>query len=180
MHLGRFLKEESVKLALESRLEPPPEPDNGEEVEEESEAVRARRHWRLKEAVLGELVELLDASGKVQNKKRLLEDMINRERKATTGVGRGIAIPHVRTIQTREFVMAVGIAPEGGLPFDAVDGEPVRLFICLAAPPFDDRTYLKVYRILGELFGQGDGALEDLLHAQVPGEVIRTLSRIQA
>ncbi len=164
MKLHRFLREPLVELDLQVA---PPEWEPGEE----PSRAQLRRH---KEGILQQLVELLDPSGQVVQKRRLLRDLVHRERKATTGIGLGIAIPHVRTQQVRSLVMAVAIS-RVGVEFDAVDAEPVQIFIATVAPPYDDRVYLKIYRALGELALSVPDLKERFLAADSAGEVIRLL-----
>ncbi|MFO0624247.1 MAG: PTS sugar transporter subunit IIA [Polyangiales bacterium] len=61
---------------------------------------------------------------------RVLKD---RERLASTGVGDEVAIPHGRLPGLQRVVGAVAVRPEG-LPFDAIDGRPVRIFVAILAP----------------------------------------------
>ncbi|MBI4612597.1 MAG: PTS sugar transporter subunit IIA [Planctomycetes bacterium] len=159
--LARFLKQESISLDVAPDLELP-------------EEMTARDLSRIKEEILGRLADLLCGTGKVANRSKLFQDLVNRERKATTAVGKGIAVPHVRTMQAREFTMAVGIAPRG-FPFGAPDGEPVRIFVAMVAPPYDDKLYLQVYQQLAQVFLE-EGALERILEAREAGEIIRILS----
>ena len=121
MNFRRFLRPESVRLEMRTRLEPegelPPDFAPGDR----------RNLARIQESVIEELAELLSKSGEVSNPSRLFRDLFNREKKAATSVGQGIAIPHVRTLQAKSFIMAFGRSAEG-LPFETPDGEPVRLF----------------------------------------------------
>jgi mannitol/fructose-specific phosphotransferase system IIA component (Ntr-type) len=73
--------------------------------------------------------------------------------------------------------MAVAIARGRGLDFDAVDGVPVRLFIGMVAPAYDDKFYLKVERDLASAFARGPELIEALLAAESAGELIRILAR---
>lgn len=164
MKLHRFLRETLVELDLHVAA---PDWDD----EEPPSQAAMRRH---KEAILAQLVTLLDRSDQVVNSHRLLRDMVNRERKATTGIGHNIAIPHVRTQQVRSLVMAVAIVRDG-VEFDAVDREPVHVFVTTVAPPYDDRLYLKIYRALGELALAVPDLCQRFLDADNPGEVIRLL-----
>ncbi len=127
-----------------------------------------------KEAILQELVDLLSLSGKISNSKKLFLDMRNRERKATTGIGSGVAVPHVRTRQAREFVMALARAPEG-VDFDAIDGGKVFLFLAMVSPPYEDRQYLRVYQKIGKIFSQEE-ILERILNSPTEHEIIRILA----
>jgi PTS system fructose-specific IIC component len=94
-----------------------------------------------------------------------------------TAVGGGVAFPHVRTLQVKSFVMAFGRSREG-LPFEAPDEEPVRLFFAMAAPPYDDRTYLKVYRSLAKLLLDPEHH-EQFLLAEEPSEILRALELVR-
>ena len=143
MHLLRFLDARCVRLAMRTEATPIPP--------EEGEGAMRRRVRHDLEAALGEIAELLDASGAVVNVSKLTRDLINRERKATTAILPGVAIPHVRTLQVRRFVMGLARPVGDGLPFGGPDGAPTRLFLPLVSPPYDDRTYLLVYRELAQL-----------------------------
>ena len=171
MRLNRYLKEDQIDLAFSPALPARPE-------DEDPDAPPGPRQlWAEKEAILDALVTLLEKSGNVSHRRKLLQDLLNRERKATTGLGSRIALPHVRTKETKGFCMAVGIVRAAeGLGFDAVDGEPVRIFIAMGAPAYDDRFYTKLERDLAQAFTHPD-LVDELLRASSPGEVIRILSR---
>ncbi|MBD3162753.1 MAG: hypothetical protein GF346_10235, partial [Candidatus Eisenbacteria bacterium] len=76
MNLARLLKPELIKLEMETT--PPVE-------EERDEIPRERYVWRIKEAVLGEIADLIAAGGRIGNRNRLFTDLLNREKKASTG-----------------------------------------------------------------------------------------------
>ena len=129
---------------------------------------------RLKERILAELVELMKKSGRVGNPSKLLTDMINRERKATTGIGHGIAIPHVRTMHAKQLIMAAALCPEG-IDFGAIDTQPVYFFLAMVAPKYADTLYLHLYKKIAKFF-RCDWALPLLLKAKNEHEVIHILS----
>ncbi|HEX3134832.1 MAG TPA: PTS sugar transporter subunit IIA [Planctomycetota bacterium] len=166
MNVLRFLHPECIKLDLETHP--------SEAVEGETDAQRDKRRQRDKDHVLEELADLFDRSGLVINRSKFLRDLTNRERKATTAVAPGIAIPHVRTLQVRAFVMGFARAPGEGIPFDSLDGEPTKLFFLLASPPYDDRTYLTVYRELAQLI-QDENTFAALHSVHVPQNVFNVL-----
>jgi mannitol/fructose-specific phosphotransferase system IIA component (Ntr-type) len=187
MRLHRFLKEEMIDLHFDPLAAPRAEADRFDserlQVEAEGEAEgdeepTKKQLWEQKVHILGGLVGLLDRSGKITNPKKCLTDLRNREAKASTALGSGIALPHVRTPQAKGFCMAIAVAAEPGLYFDAIDEEPVRLFIPMVAPAYDDKFYLKVERALAAAFADGDGFRDAILEAQTPGEVIHLLSGI--
>ncbi|MEZ0229676.1 MAG: PTS sugar transporter subunit IIA, partial [Planctomycetota bacterium] len=117
MRLNRFLKEDQVELAFSPALPARPE-------DEDPDAPPSPRQlWAEKEAILDALVSLLEKSGNVAHRRKLLADLLNRERRATTGLGSRVSLPHVRTKEAKGFAIAVAIVPsEEGLGFDAVDG----------------------------------------------------------
>ncbi|MEK7993125.1 MAG: PTS sugar transporter subunit IIA [Planctomycetota bacterium] len=88
---------------------------------------------RDKEAVIAELVDLLDADGLLSDRDAALQAVLTRERIQSTGTGAGIAIPHGKCRAVKELVMAVGIAREP-IEFRSVDGKPVTILILLISP----------------------------------------------
>lgn len=166
IRLTRWLKPPQVRLELKSR--PPEEPSE--------DASPRRLAWSVKESVLRELADLLDTSGRVVNATKLLTDLVNREKKASTAVGEGIAIPHVRSMQARSFAICFARSTPG-LEFESPDGAPVHFFFGVVAPPYDDRLYLEVYRSIGELM-RHEGTREALLEAKNEHEVIRVIGEL--
>ena len=88
---------------------------------------------RDKEAVITELVDLLDASGALQDRDVALDAVLTREGIQSTGTGAGIAIPHGKCNAVKEVVMAIGIAREP-IEFESIDGEPVKILFLLVSP----------------------------------------------
>lgn len=167
MDISRYLKPELIKLEMGTEIN----------VDPDSSLHPDKILWMRKEAILKELVDLLDKSGKVGNKRKLLIDLVNRERKATTGIGQGIAFPHVRTMQAKEFIMGLARS-KNGYDFDSLDHEPVHLFFVMAAPPYDDALYLKVFKALAEIL-RFDYFREELLNADSEHEIIRAVKRME-
>ena len=160
MNLSRLFKEEMIKLEMESVIEPPVEGNSNSK-------------WLLnsKETVLSELVDLLEVGARIGNRTKFLLDFVNREKQATTGIGYGIAIPHVRSLQAKEFMISFARSTEG-YHFGSLDGEPAHLFFAMAAPPYDDAFYLKVFKELAAVL-QYESVREELMNISSPGELIR-------
>jgi mannitol/fructose-specific phosphotransferase system IIA component (Ntr-type) len=166
MNLARLLRPELIKLEMETttppQSEPPLPPD--------------RYVWTIKEAVLGELAALVADGGRVGSQGKLFSDLVNREKKASTGLVHGIAIPHVRTIHAREMLFAFARSTPG-LEFDCLDGEPAHLFFVIVAPPYDDQQYLRIYKQMATAFHVTD-VREEFLRATDAGEVIRAMRQM--
>jgi len=167
MDISPHLKPELIKLEMETKIS----------IDPDSLLHPNKILWMRKEAILKELVDLLEISGKVGNKRKLLLDLINREKKATTGIGHGIALPHVRTMQAKEFIIGLARSREG-YDYDSLDKEPVHLFFVMAAPPYDDALYLKVFKALAEIL-RFDYFREELLNASSEYEIIRAVKRME-
>ena len=86
-----------------------------------------------KEAVIKELVDLLDASNLLIDKQQVYQAVITRESTKSTGIGFGIAIPHGKCSGVKELVMAIGISHKG-IDFQSIDGKPVHIVVLLVSP----------------------------------------------
>ena len=96
-----------------------------------------------KDACLVKLVDLMDASGKISDKKLYLDAVYAREEEGTTGVGNGIAIPHGRCSGVKEPGLAA-ITINGGVEYNALDSKPVDLAFLIAAPEGSGSVHLEI------------------------------------
>jgi len=165
VNILRYLDPACIQLELQSRPSEAPV--------DESPAHHERRLVSDKERILQELADVLDRSGKIVNPTKFYKDLVNRERKASTAIVPKIAIPHVRSMQAREFLIGFARSREG-LPFASVDNEPTHLFFMLASPPYEDRLYLRVYREFAEMI-RHDWIVDSFMDAENEQEVINIL-----
>ena len=168
MQISRYIDPKLISLEMETSFE-----------EEDADApeLTSKKLFARKELILSECVDLLDQSGNVCNRNKLLTDLVNRERKTSTAIGKGIAIPHVRSMQAREFI--IGICRSiPGYDFDSMDGKPVHLFVAMAAPPYDDNLYLRVFKALAEIFHCG-GFLDTVMEASIPYDIVRAVKELE-
>ncbi len=94
-----------------------------------------------KVGVLRELAELLGRDG--EDPSAIVEVLWAREQLASTGVGSGVAVPHGRLQGLGTIRAALGVHPRG-VAFDAVDGEPVQVFVAILAPEDRPSQHLKL------------------------------------
>ncbi len=87
-----------------------------------------------KKGVIEELVDLLNKAGKVKDKQKAIEGIMEREKKSSTGLEKGIAVPHAKTPAVKKLIMAIGISKKG-IDFNAIDGKKSYLFFLLLSPP---------------------------------------------
>ncbi len=103
-----------------------------------------------KNDALDQMVELMAASGKINDVDRYREGVYAREEESTTGIGDGIAIPHCKSDAVSRPGLAAMVVP-AGVGFDALDGQPVNLIFLIAAPDTEHNVHLDVLSKLSML-----------------------------
>ncbi len=130
-----------------------------------------------KEALIEELLDLLMATGRIRDlkaRKEALKAVLDREKRMSTGMQNGVAIPHGKTDVVDSLVAAFGIKREG-INFGSLDGKPSNIFVITLSP--DTRTGPHI-QFLAEICRQLDDARvrERILAAQSKDEVFDILS----
>jgi len=110
---------------------------------------------RQKAGALREVAELLGAGQCVANFDAFFQEILERERVSNTALGHDVAIPHARTEQCTEILIAVGRNTDG-IDFEAKDGQPVRLIFLIGTPKQMVTDYLRVVGNLARLLRQDD------------------------
>ncbi|MCK5598458.1 PTS sugar transporter subunit IIA [bacterium] len=72
-----------------------------------------------------------------------IEELLNRERQLSTGIGLGIAIPHARIDGIDDFILSIARVKEG-IPFESIDNKPVKALFLIAAPRSRQGDYIKL------------------------------------
>lgn len=99
-------------------------------------AIKPELESKDKEAVIRELAASLVASGDIMedSAESIIKAILKREELGSTGIGRGIAVPHTKHPSVEKLVGTVGVSIEG-VDFNSLDGESVHLFFLLVSPP---------------------------------------------
>ena len=108
------------------------------------EAVIAELKANDRDGVIAELVSALDKAGRLGkgNSKEITKAMIKREKEASTGMGKGIAVPHVKHPAVKKVVASIGLS-NTGIDFSALDKQPVYSVILLVSPTDDPDKHLQ-------------------------------------
>lgn len=168
VQITRYLRPEVVRLGMM----------NGHLDGIDLERDPAKEHARLKDEVVDELTDLFMATGQIRNRSKFHHDLVSRERKASTAIGKGLALPHVRSMQPRQFCMIFARSRDG-VEYASPDGEPVHLIFGMAAPSYDERMsneYLQIYKWIARCFKEEDWLPAALLQAEDEHEIIGILS----
>ncbi len=131
-----------------------------------------------KEEAIAELVELLVRSGAVQDREGVLNALLEREQKGTTGIGGGVAIPHAKHPEIDGVELAVGVS-EDGIEFDAADGELVYLVFLVVAEAHNPGPNVEVLASIGHLM-QMPGLYEKMVSAGGADDLIEAIREVEA
>jgi mannitol/fructose-specific phosphotransferase system IIA component (Ntr-type) len=96
-----------------------------------------------KSDVLEELIDVLATSPLVTDRKELREKIFERERTLSTGVGVGMAIPHVKIPSIKDFVVAIG-RTRSGINFESLDNQPTHIVVMIGCNNAQAGDFLKV------------------------------------
>ena len=136
------------------------------------EAVSLNLEAETKDDLLKELVSLLGLDEKAVA--ILFKTLKRRENLGSTGIGKGIAIPHCRSLVVNRLRLAYGRKPDG-IDFKAIDGAPVYNFFLIVAPPLEvSNQYLPVLGKIAQ-FAKDPEVPERLQQITASGEFLRLL-----
>ncbi|MEZ6195758.1 MAG: PTS sugar transporter subunit IIA [Planctomycetota bacterium] len=89
------------------------------------------------------LIEALARRKEVTSKVKLARAIKDREKILSTGIGYGLAVPHAKIAEAKEFCAVIGLS-KAGIPFESLDGKPVHIVIMIAAPENRHEEYLRI------------------------------------
>ncbi len=117
-----------------------------------------------REEAIRELGEAMQGVRGVKDQGRFMNDVIDRERLGTTGIGNGVAIPHARSDAVDRLVIAFGRSRKG-VEFDSLDGKPATLIFLMGTPTSNVQPYLRTLAHLSRLL-QKEEMRNSLLEAK--------------
>ncbi len=125
-----------------------------------------------------EMVSVLVDAGKLDPGKadEVIDELMKREILGSTGIGEGVAIPHVRTSAVTEMTGALGISA-AGVEFNALDGRPVHISFLLLTPDEERHQHLKALSTIS-LFLRDQYYREDIMNAARPKDIYRIVKKV--
>lgn len=138
------------------------------------ERIRFDVHSSSKKRLLELISRELARNSENLSEREIFESLCARERLGSTGLGKGVAIPHGR-VKGSDTVQASFIRLKKPLPFDAVDGQPVDLLFAMTVPEQCNEDHLKLLAQVAELFSDPD-LLNKLRQADDSGRLLQLLS----
>jgi mannitol/fructose-specific phosphotransferase system IIA component (Ntr-type) len=136
------------------------------------DAIKLELEGETKDDILKELIALLKLDEKSEG--MLYKMLKRRENLGSTGIGRGIAIPHCRSLVVSKLRVAFG-RKSAGVDFKAIDEKPVYFFFLIVAPPLEvSNQYLPVLGKIAQFSKEAD-VPERLLQLKEPKEFMKLL-----
>ena len=104
-----------------------------------------------------ELVSALAEGGAIKRNQRaqVLEALMKREELGSTGIGKGIAVPHARNVSVKSSIGAFGRSSRG-IEFGSIDGQPVHLLFLLVSPPDEAEEHIRALKKISLLAKDDD------------------------
>ena len=131
-----------------------------------------------KDELFEELVDLLTRTGgRDFPRAAVLRGVRDREAKMSTGIKKGIAVPHGKAAGLSAIVGAIGVSRKG-IDYEALDGEPVYLVFMMVSPPDNPELHLGALKRLARLLEDPEFTAE-LLDAESPAQAWATLKRFE-
>jgi opine dehydrogenase len=114
------------------------------------EAIKLDLTARSRQGVIKELVRLLDKNGLLMDANATRDDLLAREKMSSTGIGKGVAIPHAATVGVNQPLIAYGRSGTG-VDFTSHDGKPAHHIFLLLGPPSRQPLHLRILAQLSRL-----------------------------
>ncbi|MFO7869990.1 MAG: PTS sugar transporter subunit IIA [Kiritimatiellia bacterium] len=127
-----------------------------------------------KEAIIEEMIGMLESAGLIRDRVEALESVMSRERKMSTGMQCGVAIPHGKTSAVKKLATAIGLKKEG-VDFEAMDGKPSRIFVMTLSPVDHSGPHIQYLSEISKLLSNPK-IRERILQAESAAEIIRILA----
>ncbi|MDR1956338.1 MAG: PTS sugar transporter subunit IIA [Treponema sp.] len=138
------------------------------------ETINLHLKGTTKEAIINELLDILVAADKIQDRGAALSAVMDREQKMSTGMKHGIAIPHGKSATIRDLVACIGIS-DAPVDFDSLDEQPCRIFIMTLSPIEKTGPHLQFLAEISLLFKSSEKRAE-ILAAASPEAILRILA----
>lgn len=122
-----------------------------------------------RDAVLRELAQRLEAQGAVPDAEDVYRKLTERELLGSTAIGHGVAIPHCKLSGLDRVVVAVGVTAKG-VPIEAPDGDPVRVFFVVVSPTGSPAEHLQTLAAISRWLKENSN-LERIRRARTVEEI---------
>ena len=127
-----------------------------------------------KEGIINELLDILVAAKKIENREAAYKAIMDREEKMSTGMKHGIAIPHGKSPTIKDLVACIGVS-DNPVDFDSLDHQPCRIFIMTLSPVEKTGPHLQFLAEISLLFKNAEKR-QEIMNASTSDDVVKVLS----
>lgn len=142
------------------------------------EVIKVHLQGKEKSEVINQLVDLLGKDTSVKDLEKVRQAVFDRENRMSTGVGKGLALPHAKTSAVTNTIAAFAVT-EQPVDFDAIDNQPVRILFLLIGPESAKSQHIKLLSRISRLMNRRE-LRERLLGAETPEDVIEIFRESEA
>jgi PTS system nitrogen regulatory IIA component len=129
-----------------------------------------------KEPALELMIDVLARSPRIRDRAELARAIFEREQLMSTGIGFGVAVPHVRMSSVKDLVMALGASHQDITDYESLDGKPVRIICMVAAGQNQHSEYLRALAAVSERLKDPE-IREGVLTAESEAEIFELLAK---
>ncbi|MBZ4682678.1 MAG: nitrogen system component [Fusobacteriaceae bacterium] len=126
-----------------------------------------------KKDALNKFSEILSLSNNITDKEECYKDLNERELLGTTGIGKGVAIPHAKTKAANKLTIAF-VRVKNPIEYESLDGEKVKLFFIFASPSSESKIYLKILARISRLIRE-ESFRNKLINAKTSKEILELI-----
>lgn len=130
-----------------------------------------------KNSLLKEMFKGMSNHPNIIDKEKLFEDLMKREEFGSTGIGKGVAIPHAKSSFVKDIIISIGIVKEG-IEYQSIDGEKVNLIFMFFAPLDWNYKYLKTLAKIAR-FIKEEEFREKLINAVSSKEIVEIIESFE-
>jgi PTS system nitrogen regulatory IIA component len=138
------------------------------------ETINLHLKGTVKEEIINELLDVLVAANKIQDRAAAYQAVMDREEKMSTGMKHGIAIPHGKSATIHDLVACIGVS-DNPVNFNSLDDEPCRIFIMTLSPLEKTGPHLQFLAEISLLFKSAEKRAE-ILNSSSPDDILRILA----
>jgi fructose-specific phosphotransferase system IIA component len=136
---------------------------------------KSRTRWDLIREILDLAVKNKDV--KEEDSDTLKKLLIEREKSMSTGIGKGVAIPHCTSAKVDDITVVFALC-ENGIDFDSIDNIPVKIVILLIVPKNKLTQHIKTLANIAKIMHQ-DMLREELLTSKTPESAIKIIKKFE-
>lgn len=117
-----------------------------------------------------ELIQIMKSSGIDINPEEFFAAVMEREKIVSTAIGVGVAIPHAKLETYKDFFIIMGVQKDPGIPWSALDGNPVRIVFLIGGPANRQKEYLQILSKITFIIKEEENRRK-ILKAKSPQEI---------